>query len=254
MRLFILLMLLMAAPALAEDAPVSIEASGQLEWLRAENKYRANGDVLITQGTTTIKGDTAEAQYDPEKGQSALTLITVTGNVVITDKGNTITAGSAIYDTRTQTLSLRGGNVAVKSDQATVTASEMDYFAAERKAVAKGNAVATQENKKIKAGTITAHFSEGNKLEKAEASGNVTMTQTTAKGTDIAQSQFAQYDLNSERAMLKGDVKLTQGQNHMQGDMATMDMKTGVATMASDPRSTGRVRAVFTTDGKVDIQ
>src|SRR5690606_33418330 len=118
---------------------------------------------------TTLKGDAAQAQYDPVKGPSALTIITVTGNVVIADKGNIITADSASYDTRSETLTLRGKNVTVKSDKATVTAQNgMDYFARERKAEARGRAEAMQDNKSIKADTITAWFSEkGNNLEKA---------------------------------------------------------------------------------------
>jgi lipopolysaccharide export system protein LptA len=229
--------------------PVAIEASGQLEWLRDKNMYRADKDVMITQGTTTIKGDTAEAFYDPVQGSSALTTITVKGNVTIIDKDQTIVASEADYDVIKQILNLRGDTVTITAPNMSVIAHEgVDYYAAERKAVAKGKAEVKQADQTLRANSITAWFTEGNKIDRAEARGNVVIVRKTPQGDDIAQADQGDYSPGKDSAVLRGNVKLTQGDNHMQGDVATINLKTGYSTL-KNTGSTGRVRAIFVPGG-----
>ena len=257
MRLSVLLLcLVFSLPAFAEmpvgksDKPVEIEASGTLEWLRDKNMYRADKDVVITQGTTIIKGDQAEAFYDPKEGPSSLNLIKISGHVTIVDQGRTIIADTATYNVTTEKLELRGSNISITAPEINVTAqSGIDYFAGERKAVATGKAVATQNNQTLKAETITAWFNKDNKLERASANGNMLITQKTDKGTDIAQANAGEYNILTQEAVLRGNVRLTQGENHMQGDTATINLKTGVSTLANNPQNGGRVRAIFTPGG-----
>lgn len=262
MRFLVLLLCLLSPCAWAQSsnkspipgghskAPVAIEADKQLEWIKEENKFRATGNVVITQGATTIKGDEAEATYDPAKGPSELTHMTVTGNVVITSNDNTITSATADYDAKTQIAELRGDTVTLKSPKAVVTSKTgMDYNALEHKAVSKGAAVVTQGADKIQADQLTAWLTDKNELSKAEARGHVLITQKNKDGTTIAQADRGDYDAVKKTAVLTGNVKLTQGQNHMQGDQATIDLATGYSTLKNDPATGGRVRAIFNSGG-----
>lgn len=251
-----LFLLFVAAPVWAQaplpvksDKPVEIEADQQLEWLRNDNKFRATGNVVITQGDTIINGDTAEAEYDKTQGPSALTTMIVTGNVVIHTGENVIHAEEAQYDTRTEILNLRGKTVTLKSPSGDVTSvNGMDYFAKERKAVSKGAATVTQKTETLKAQSLTAWMNEKNELSRAEAVGNVVITQKTEDGTNIAQAQRGTYDAAKQIAVLTGDVKLTQGQNYMQGDKATINLATGYSSLQNNQGTGGRVRAIFTPD------
>lgn len=229
-------------------APVEIEASKQLEWLRDKNVYRASGDVVITQGGTVIKGDVAEAEYDPAIGPSALTVFTVTGHVVMVNDGRTIRADHGVYDTRTQVLTLTGQNLVLTAPALKVTAQEsMTYDAAEGKAVAKGKAHITETGRELKADRITAWLSkETNTLQRATADGNVLITHQGKEGTDIAQARRAQYDVTGNIITLEGNVRLTRGENHMQGDRATVNLTTGVSSLQNTGQGGGRVRAIFT--------
>lgn len=230
--------------------PVTIEADKELEWLRNENKFRATGNVVIIQGDTKITGDQAEASYDAAQGPSALTVMTVTGHVVITSSDNTITSETAEYDTRSQVAQLRGKAVVLKSPKATVTAQNgMDYFATERKAISKGPAVVTQGTDKIQADGMTAWLTEKNELQRAQARGHVLITQKNKDGTSIAQADSGEYDAVKKTAALTGNVKLTQGDNHMQGDKATIDLATGYSSLQNNAASGGRVRAIFNPNG-----
>jgi lipopolysaccharide export system protein LptA len=253
-KVFFFLIVIMAAPAWAQPSvakskqPVEIEASRQLEWIRDKNVYRATGDVVITQGTTVIRGDTAEAQYDAAIGPSALTVFTVTGNVSMSSDGRTIKADKAIYDTRSQELTLSGNTVTLTTETITVTSHDgMEYNAADGKAIARGKAEVKDGVQTLKADIITAWMQQGtNKLHRATASGNVLITHQGKDGTDIAQARNAAYDAVRNTVDLKGDVKLTRGANHMQGDHATVDLTTGTSSLQNNAATGGRVRAIFT--------
>ncbi len=230
--------------------PVTIEASNQLEWLRAENKYRATQDVVITQGTTIIHGDTAEASYDAAKGPSAIMQITVNGNVTITQGAQTATADTALYDVAAQQVTLSGGDVKLTAPDTQVLAhGTVQYQVSERKATAAGGVTVTQKQQTLKAQAITAWFDKDNKLTRAVADKNVVMTQQTTQGPQVAQAQHADYDAGSGKVTLTGDVKLARGTNYMQGAKASVDLKTGYSSLQNDPARGSRVRAIFTPGG-----
>ncbi len=241
-----------ASPVANNNAsePVAIEADTQLEWLKADNKFRATGNVVITQGTTSIKGDNAEALYDAAKGPSALTEMIVTGNVIIKSDDNTATAEQATYNTITQIATLRGKHIVLTTPKASVTAqSGMDYDVANRKVTSKGPSVVTQGTDKIQSDQLTVWLTEKNEMKRAEARGHVIITQKTADGTNIAQAERGDYDAVGKQATLTGNVKLTQGQNHMQGDAATINLATGYSSLKNNAATGGRVRAIFNPEG-----
>lgn len=253
---FSLLCLTLATPGFAQKAPVEIEASRQLEWLRDKNMYRATGDVVITQGDTVIKGDMAEAEYDAAVGPSALTLFTVTGNVVMTKPDQTVHADKGVYDTRTEVLTLYGDIVTLKTPTMTVTSTGgMAYDAAKGRATARGNAKVQEATRTIKADVITAFISKNsNKLDRATADGHVLITMDGKEGKDIAQADQGDYDLVKDTISLRGNVKLTRGSNHMQGDYATINLTTGVSSLQNSPKAGGRVRAIFSSgDSKTPL-
>jgi lipopolysaccharide export system protein LptA len=257
-KLFLICFLIAPLSAFAQmpdgnsKQPVSIEASSQLEWLRAQNLYRATKDVVITQGDTIIKGDSAEAEYDPKIGQSAITLMTVIGNVSMTNQDKTITADKGVYDTRTKTLVMTGNIVTLTTPDAKVTSTDgMTYDSAQGIATATGNAILTEPDKQLKADKVVATLDPAtNKLKHAVATGHVLIIHKTDKGTDISQSQRATYDLGTDLINLDGDVKLTSDTNHMQGDAATINLKTGVSNLKNNSTQGGRVRAIFSSGDK----
>jgi lipopolysaccharide export system protein LptA len=236
-------------PGSDKKQPISIEASSQLEWIRDKNMYRATKDVVITQGDTVVKGDNAEAEYDPAIGQSALTIMTVTGHVIMTNQGRTLTSDKGVYDTRTKILTMTGDVTTLTTPAASVTSRNgMVYDSANGKAVATGHAVATEPDKKMTADVITAFIdTDTNKLQRAIATGHVIITHTTPDGVDVSQSQKATYDMGSDIINLDGDVKLTKGTNHMEGDAAVINLKTGISNLKNNSTQGGRVRAIFNT-------
>jgi lipopolysaccharide export system protein LptA len=248
---FLFLMLLLAVPAFAaEKAPISIEAGDQLEWLRNENKYRATRDVVITQGDTIIKGDTVEALYDPAQGPSALTFLTIDGNVSITQDGRTITADKANYDTIKQELLFTGDKIVITTPDLSVQSNgQVQYLMAERKAVSNGATTIKQKDQVLKADHVTAIFDDKNTLTRAMGRGNVIITRQSGGAEDVVRAENADYNTGTGKIVLTGNVRLARGENFMQGERAIIDLKTGYSSLQNNAAQggMGRVRAIFST-------
>lgn len=110
--------------------------------------------------------------------------------------------------------------------------------------IAKGNAIAIQGDKKIKADTLTAHYAPS-------ANGDNEITKMIAKGrveietaTDTAYGDHGEYDVLKEIVTLTGNVKIHREKNILNGDRAIVNLKTGISKLVSDKKS-GRVSGVF---------
>lgn len=247
-------------------APVEITADDAIEWLRSDHLYRASGKAMAKQGDVTIAADTLEAAYDPALGEQNIQTVTAIGHVTITSTDRTVVADRGVYDITTGLVTLTGNTIRLTAPNMTVTATEkLTYNQQENKASAFGNAVVTTPGRTLKAQQIDAWFMTGAKnkdsamgnLQRAAARGNV-MIKTDK---EILQANNADYNAVSQEAVMTGNVKLTQGQNHLQGERAVVNMKTGLSQLFGSTSgnvgtsSGGRVRALFFpgSDGKAPI-
>jgi lipopolysaccharide export system protein LptA len=122
------------------EQPVRIEAAA-FEILKTKNRGTFSGNVTVVQGDTTMKSRTLVVFYDSreqaptaaksqppgvvsrgEKGPakqtipaigtgSAIRRIEAHSNVVVTQKDQTVTGETAVFDTRTNLITMRGGVV-----------------------------------------------------------------------------------------------------------------------------------------------
>jgi lipopolysaccharide export system protein LptA len=72
-----------------QNAPITIEAAGFLEWDQNKGMYLAEGDATAIQLDTRISADRLEANYDPQSDSREINLMTATGNVSFVDGDNT---------------------------------------------------------------------------------------------------------------------------------------------------------------------
>jgi lipopolysaccharide export system protein LptA len=131
----------------------------------------------------------------------------------------------------------------------------MDCDQSKNVCVAKGNAIAEKLNdskvKILKADQITAHFAkEGGKgplkVIRLEAEGNVFFI----IGDIIIQGLRSNYSAATEIAEVFDNVKITNGNNQLEGGYAKVNMKTGHYSIKRDGE---RVAAlIFTKDKKED--
>lgn len=243
-----------AAAASQQKQPIEISAQNALEWKQGQKQYVARGRVIARQGDTEIHADEMTADYRDKTGdQPAIYRLTALGNVkIISGNGqNTVTGDHAVYDVDQKHAVMTGQNLRMDAPDQIVTADEQfEYWAAEGRVIATGNAVATRGSDQIAADAITAWLADdanGKRvMTRAEAVGNVVITTPTEKAT----GSRADYVRATDTATLAGPVTITRGENILNGAHATMNLKTGVSTLAGSGDKGGRVTGVFYTDAK----
>src|SRR5690606_7397420 len=114
--------------------------------------------------------------------------------------------------------------------------------------VARGAASATRADKRIRADTLTATLGEGEKgnreVRRVDAFGNVTV----ATQTETARAETGVHHLERGVATLRGTVRITRGQNQLNGEYAVVDLNSGVSRMLPAPArdgQPGRVTGLF---------
>lgn len=254
--LMILALIAAATPVMAQNTstptPIEISADKTLEWNRNDKQYVANGNAIVKQGDTTIKGDVIAADYrETVKTDFDIYRMTATGHVAIDSKGSTATGDKAIYDVTTGIATLTGSNLRMESPEQTVTATDrFEYDVTAGKVKAIGNARVVRANDTLQADSIAATLARNGsggtqKLDKMEAVGRVKITTPTETLT----GNRASYDSAANRAVVTGNVKIIRGPNELTGERAEVDLKTNISRLfgssIEDGQTGGRVRGVF---------
>jgi lipopolysaccharide export system protein LptA len=239
------------------DGPLEINADDGIEWRRNENLYIARGNAVAARGKITVYADVMTAHYRPGKGNKTnVDRIDVVGNVRIVSPTETVYGDRGAYDVINGVLVLVGKNLRLIGETDTITARDsLEYWEKKQMAVARGAAEATREDKRIKADVLTAYFKPGPKgsteLNRIEAFGNVRV----ATPQEYARGDHGIYYADREVATLDGAVKITRGENQLNGEYAEVNMKTGVSRLlAGPPGSKGgdRVRGLLVPKRKPD--
>lgn len=240
--------LLAAVPVFAQsvdklrksDQPLEINAEEGIEWNRNDKTYIARGKARAASGEVEVFADVLIAYYreaaDGQEGDSEIFLLEANGNVRINSPEGSVYGEKGQYKLDEQVFVMTGGNLRLESKDDVVTARDsLEYWEGQRKAVARGKAHATHEDKQIKADVLIANFEEdaqGNlEVRRIDAEGNVEIM--TAK--EYARGKKGVYYVDRELATLDGDVKITQGENQLDGDRAEVNMATGVSKLLGEP-------------------
>lgn len=245
-----------AVPARAQllqqegDDPVTIEADDGIEWVRDDKLYIARGNAKAVRGTLTVSADTLTAAYRAkDSGGSEVYRLEALGNVEILSTEDKAVGDRAVYDIDQEVIVLLGDNLSFKNGVDTITARDsLEYWETRRLAVARGDASALREGQRIDADVLTAYFGNGpqgeNRIERVDAIGNVVITTPE----EVVRGDEGVYDVLREVATLDGDVRVTRGENQLNGERAEVNLKTGVSRMLPGKKSGGRVKGLFTPD------
>jgi lipopolysaccharide export system protein LptA len=218
------------------DQPLEINAEDGIEWNRNDKTYIARGNARAASGDVEVLADTLTAYYrepgEGEQGETEIFLLEATGNVRINSPEGSVYGDKGRYKLDEQIFVMTGEDLRLVSKDDVVTARDsLEYWEGQRKAVARGKAHATHEDKQIKADVLTANFQENAEgdleVHRIDAVGNVEIM--TAK--EYARGRKGVYFVDQERAELEGDVKITQGENQLDGNYAEVDMATGISKL-----------------------
>jgi len=133
---------------------------------------------------------------------------------------------------------LTGKNLRLETKQDTVTARDsLEWHDKEQLAVARGNAVAIRENKRLRADTMVAEVTRDEKgaqhISRIDAQGDVTVTSQDQTG----RGDSGVYNVDTGITTLIGHVKLTRGQNELRGQYAVVDLNKSIYRLLGAPPS-----------------
>lgn len=230
------------------EGPMEITADQGIEWRRDQKVYIARGNARAARGEVTVLADELRALYRGEDNSDIYRVLAI-GNVRIFTPRESIVGDRAVYDLDQAHVIITGSDLVLKTEGDTITADEsLEYFEAEQRAVARGNATIVREDRRVAADLMEAYFAEDENadddlvLSRVDATGDVRIS--TPK--DYARGDSAVYYADREVATLEGDVRITSGENQLNGGYAEVDLKSGVSRMLGGPPGSGtRVRGLL---------
>jgi lipopolysaccharide export system protein LptA len=212
--------------------PIQIDATEGIEWRRDDKVYIARGNARVARGDTAVTADTLSAYYtEGTGGKTTITRVVADGHVRLTSPDQTITGDIATYDLTQGVLLIKGQSLKAETRNGeTLTARDsFEYWEKQLVIVARGDAEVLQDNRRVKADLLTGYLKEqpdgSTKLYQVEADGHVQIWREDA----YASANKAVYNLENEVAKLMGSVKITRGQNQLNGETAEFDLNSGVS-------------------------
>ena len=212
-------------------------------------------------------GATAGAASAIETGDNEVYRIEADGGVRIVTPTDEAAGDRAVFDIDQAVLVLTGHALKLSTPQQVMTARDsMEYWSQKRMAVGRGHAVVnTTDGRRLSGDVLVGYFAPptggppvkpvasvpadrtgtlsseaSGKLERLEAFGNVEVR----TATDTVRGDRAVYATGSGIARVVGHVRITHGQNQINGPAADVNMKTGVAHMVGSG-GTERVRGLI---------
>jgi lipopolysaccharide export system protein LptA len=249
-------MLAAVVPAAAQQAgklgsnegPIEILADQGIEWRRSEKLYIARGNASARRGDFTVFADVLTAYYRERRdGSSEIYRIDAVGKVRMQ---------SGVYDADRGLLLLRGDDLRFITQQEVIRARDtLEYWETEEVAVARGDASAVREDREIMADVLTAYFTPNvnQELEMSTLKADGDVRVKTPQ--EFAQGDSGVYYIEHELVTLTNNVKLTRGENQMNGEYAEVNLETGISRMlGAPPGQTGdtRVRSLLVPDSESD--
>jgi lipopolysaccharide export system protein LptA len=226
-----------------DETPIIIEADESVVCDETALKCVATGLASAQKGTSTVYGDVLTV-YFTEGKKREITSMTADGHVRMETPTEKAYGEHAHYDVPLDRVLLTGGNLKIVTQKETLTARDsIEYYHAENKGIARGNAIARFPEKEqlVQADTLVAYFKpstekseegrEKQNLERVEAEGN--MLASGPKG--VVTGDRGVYLEKTKMVEVFNNVKITQEENVIEGEYAKFNLETNVAEMYTQP-------------------
>jgi lipopolysaccharide export system protein LptA len=267
-------------PAPADNQPVQIQADSGIEWDQNAHVYIARGHAVAIRGPSTVHADVLIAHYrDVKNGGNAgskteIYRLDAEGHVVLTRNADTVVGDRAVYDVDQAIAVVTGNGLKLTTPTDAVTARDsLEWYDRKEIAVARGDAVATRNDRTVKADVLTAYLHKAapaakpgvapaaqrkpaatpvsakgipdpnaSKISRVDAQGHVVIS----NGVDTGRGNFGVYNEDTGIATLISNVVIERGKDVITGQRGVMDLNRNISRMlpVGEPGH-GRVQGLF---------
>jgi lipopolysaccharide export system protein LptA len=238
--------------------PLEIQADDGIEWQRDQRTFIARGNARAVQGEVSVSADSLTATYrEVAGGRSEIERLEAVGRVRIRSGEDSAEGERGVYDLDKGLLVLTGRGLVLTTRTDRITARDsLEYWDKRQIAVARGDARAARGDNRLRGDVLTAYLRNADEkapdkspIKLLEAKGGVIVSTPR----EILRGGEGRYDTDRELAEVMGDVKITRGGSQLNGDRATINMRTGVSRLVAAPgRGDGRVRGMIVPDSVND--
>lgn len=189
--------------------------------------------------THAAAGEAKPPASDPAGGGATeIYRVEADGNVRIATETQTVYGDHAVYDVDRSLLVVTGKHLKLETPRDTVTArDDLEWYDDKQLAVARGDAVAIREGKRLAGDVLTATVEKDEKgsshISRIDAQGNVLVSSLE----QIARGDSGVYNIDTGIATLTGRVTLTKGDNELRGQYGVVDLNNNVNRLLSAPPS-----------------
>ena len=247
----------------SEGSPIHINAD-QMEYNMIDGTATAKGHAVAQQGDYRLDASLFVVKLGENKSASSkkegLQKIQAFGDVHLSSLKEEIFGESAVYEMEKEILTVFGHPVTLISEKGRLSAQDrISYNIQKKKAVAFGDVHITGEGNEMIAPKVTAYFEspsaqkETLNLHRVYAEGGVFIK---SQGF-VAQSEEANYFVETGDVNLTGNVKISDGENIFEGPCGSYNQKTKKSQLvpcssAQSIGKKGRVKALLYQKRKAD--
>jgi lipopolysaccharide export system protein LptA len=248
------------------SGPLEVYADQGLEVLQDAKMIIARGNTRSVRGNVTLTADVQIAHYrdkqpaagkaappakeaepkpspekpaagdDPMGSNSEVWRVEADGKVVIFTATQTAYGDHADYNIDEAVVVLTGNDLHVVTPTDLITAKDsLEYWEQRHQTVARGKAVEVRGDKRIQADVLVADFAENENKQMAiqQAHGYDHVILTTP--TEVVTGDKADYLVETGIVTVTGSVKITRGDNQLNGGYAVVNLNTGISQLYPEP-------------------
>jgi lipopolysaccharide export system protein LptA len=231
-------------PNQAREQPIEIDADNSIEWQQDSQTYIARGNAKAKQGDVVILADQLTAYYKKQKpGGMQIWRIDADGNVRIVSPRQKAFGTKGVYDVTKGIFVLTGAPRLITETEKISADKSIEFWEKKSMAIARGNAIAVQGDKTLRADILTALFRKmqngRSEIIRVDAYDNVSIKSPK----ELIRSKRGIYNTKTGIVILHGGVKITRGPDQLNGDSAEVNLNTGVSRLLSTGKN--KVRGLF---------
>ncbi len=260
---------------MTQGGPVDITSNDGIEWRQEQRVVIARGNARAIRDGVTVDAARLLARYRPQalapgaapvqpatagapgetplSGGNEIWRLEAEQNVRISTATDLATGDRAVYDIDQAVLVLTGRELTLTTpNQCIVSRDSLEYWSQRRMAVARGNAVlTTTDNRYVGADTLVSYMTaEGTpapvrsttpgaappppgsgRIDRVELFGHVEIRTET----EVVRGDRGVYSAETGLARILGNVRITRGDNQVNGTEALVNFNTGISRLVNAP-------------------